>query len=129
MTRKPKKLKIPGTLRAHLLDQIEWLKAMIEKEREAHHKERELLLLRLQGWSPVTSIVSQSHQPVVQGTTTSARLSEADREAFEYAEKLGRLGLKPNQDGEGVIEIATGELWESAGEYEAQQAMDKARVK
>lgn len=122
---KPRKMKIPSSLRAHLLDQIEWLKAMIEREREQHAKERELLLTRLQAWSPNPSPPVQSQSAEVRGP----QLSADDKDAFEYAEKLGRLGLKANPDGEGVIEIETGELWENAGEFEAQKAMDRARVK
>lgn len=123
-----KKPKIPSSLRGHLLEQIQWLRETMREERQEHRKERAELIVRIQMWNPVPPSASpkRSQEAVVQ---EGPQLSAADREAFEYAEKLGKLGLKPNPDGEGVIEIETNELWESAGEYEAQKAMDAARMK
>jgi len=106
-----------------LLEQIQWLREQLVEER----KERAVLLTRLQAWNPNPAPAVEPRSPAVGGPSVP-RLSQDDRDAFEYAEKLGKLGLKPNPDGEGVIEIETSELWESAVEYEAQKAMDAGRT-
>lgn len=127
--RRPRKVKLPPTLRGHLVEQIAWLRETIREEREAHRKERAELYTRLQLWNPMPSVTLEPQKLSQSAASQGPQLSAADRDAFEYAEKLGRLGLKSNPDGEGVIEISSGELWESAGEYEAQKLMDAARVK
>jgi hypothetical protein len=111
------------------LEQLQYLRDLLREEREAHRRERADLIVRIQMWNPIppSPPEKQSQQRGTQGPT----LSQDDREAFEYAEKLGKLGLKANPDSDSgaVIEIETGELWESVGEYEAQKAMDAGRLK